>query len=97
MDLPQIAGYGTDAIGLALGGWYTSDKIVKLNRKVDTRLVAPLLVEPPSAAAPPSGLGPIPGPSSVGPVGDTGVKDDEPERESYLGSFSGNLSCHPRS
>jgi hypothetical protein len=39
MGLLQLAGYGTDAIGLAVGGWHASTKIVERARKVDTRLV----------------------------------------------------------
>ena len=58
MDLLEIAGYGTDAIGFVLGGWYASDMLVKQNQKTGGPLVASLLAEPPSAA--PSSMAPPP-------------------------------------
>jgi len=70
MNLLELAGYGTDAIGLAVGGWYTSTKIVERARKRDTRLAVSLLAEPPSPAARPSGPKPVPGPLSADPGGE---------------------------
>jgi hypothetical protein len=71
MDLLQLAGYGTDVIGAAVGGWYTSAKILERSMKMDTRQVALDLMEPSSTAARLSGpaLG-ADGDEEPGPKGD---------------------------
>lgn len=61
-NLLQYAGYSTDIIGAAAGGWHTSTKIMEGNLKRDARPIAYLVTEPPPVAERPPG--PIPGPSA---------------------------------
>src|SRR5262249_54054965 len=74
-----FAGYGTDAIGLAVAGWYASTKIAEHFRRRDAWIEASLAAKPPSPAARPPAPKPVSGPLSAGPVAEA---DTEQKRES---------------
>lgn len=86
MNLLGFAGYGTDAIGLAVASWYASTKVAERFRRQNAWLEASLVAKPPSPAARPSAPKPVPGLLSAGPVGEADTKQ---KAEGLLGFVLG--------
>jgi hypothetical protein len=83
MNLLGFAGYGTDAIGLAVACWYGSTKVAEHYRRQSAWIEASLAAKPPSPAARPSAPEPAPGLLSAGPVGEAGTKQ-KPELLAFM-------------
>ncbi len=83
MNLLGFAGYGADAIGLAVAGWYASTKVAERFRRRDAWIEASLAAKPPSPAARPPALKPAHGLSSAGPVGEADTKQ-KPELLAFM-------------
>jgi hypothetical protein len=86
MNLLGFAGYGTDAIGLAVASWYGSTKVAEHFRRQSAWIEASLDAKPPSPAARPPAPKPAPGLLSADPVGEADTKQ---QAEGLLGYVLG--------
>lgn len=74
MNYLGFAAHGTDAIGLAVAGWYASTKVAEGFRRRDARIAASLAAKPPPPTARPSAPKPAPTQLSADPFGEADAK-----------------------